>query len=161
MKRMIATMILLTALAFCACAKTDAPENTPEPTEITIETPSENPTEAPVETKAPDPAEALIGSWKLDTEATIDGLSDDERPEFVAAVDHGLDMAFYFGADRAGSMTVKNGSQTTVTDFKYKVESGLIVMEPESGERDIRTFEIADGRLYLWKSGSALVFVRA
>ena len=130
MKKIVAVLLIaVMALSLAACAKENAS------------------------------ADPIVGTWRINTDATLAELEQSYRAAFQAAVEKGYDLTLTLNADGTGMMTVTARGQTNTGSITYTAEDGKLVLKL-SGRTDKRTYRIEGDRMYLYQNSEAMVLDR-
>lgn len=130
MKKIIAVLLVaVMALSLAACAKENAS------------------------------ADSIVGTWKVNTDATYAELNQTRRAAFQAAVEQGYDLTMTLNADGTGTMTVTVRGQTNTGNITYTVGDGKLMLKFPA-QTDTREYKIEGDRLYLYQNGEPLILDR-
>lgn len=160
MKKTIAILLIaVMALSFAACAK-----NAEKPAE-TVETPAAS--EAPQETQAPetpqpelDPAQAILGEWAFNYEATLLGLDYNIMQRWSERKADDFQQIILLNEDGTGMLTTVSNGETYTEAFTYKLQNNRVLAIQFESERISHVFALEGDRLSLYSGGYALVFDR-
>ena len=104
--------------------------------------------------------EAVAGTWRVNTQATLDGLASTSKTDFESMVnDSGYAMEVTLNRDGTASMTVALNGQSTTAGFTYRLENGIMIMEFET-ETNKFHYKVDGDRMIFVRNGSDLVLDR-
>lgn len=157
MKRMIAVLLIaVMTLSFAACVK-----NAEKPAG-TVGTPAAAETSPAPETQQPepDPAQAILGTWVYNEEATVLGLTADHRDGYFRNMPDDYQNTITLNAEGTGTMTTVSRGETYHDAFTYKLQNNLVLAMQFDNSRVAYVFTLAGDRLSLNQHSAALLYDR-
>lgn len=101
----------------------------------------------------------LVGTWKIDVNATTAGMSDEQKA-LVEATISGMNMSLTFGADGSASTSITLNGETQNQSGKYRTEGGNLYLIDSNGEQAI-AYSLENGVLKINLNGQSLTLKKA